>query len=109
MRNGRFAAVPCANTVSVCAISRMRPLPVPVKLATMLSPTAGLAGENFDVGAKLAQFLDGDGADLHETVRVASAGIDVDQPLQQLERVVPGNAGRDRELACSAPQWPDRS
>ena len=64
----------------------MRPLPVPVKLATMLSPTAGLAGENFDVGAELAQFLDGDGADLHETVRVAGAGIDVDQPLQQLER-----------------------
>ena len=86
MRNGRSAAVPWANTVSVCAISRIRPLPVPVSVATMLSPTAGLAGTISMVGAELAQLLDGDGADLHEAVRIAGAGIDVDQPLQQLDR-----------------------
>ena len=41
MRNGRAAAAPLANTVSMCAISSTLPLPVPLKVATMLSPAAG--------------------------------------------------------------------
>ena len=46
MRNGRVFAAPRGNTVSMCAISSTLPWPVPVRLATMLSPTAGLADES---------------------------------------------------------------
>ena len=88
MRNGRAAAVPLANTVSMCAISRIFPLPVPFRVATMLSPTAGFTAGTISIDApSFLQFFAGDGADLAKALLIAGAGIDVDQPLQKLERV----------------------
>src|SRR5450830_157930 len=43
MRNGRAAAVPSANTVSMCAINRIFALPLPFKVPTRLWPAAGAA------------------------------------------------------------------
>ena len=88
MRNGRAAAVPFGKTVSMWAISSILPLPVPDKRATMLSPYAGIGRKWLDGGAELVQLFDRDGADRIDALFVAGAGIDVDQPLPQLEHVI---------------------
>ena len=87
MRNGRAAAVPFLNTVSMWAISRTLPLPVPENVATMLSPPAGAGvGKVSIVAPSRLQLFDGDGADGVQPLGVAGAGIDVDQPLPELDR-----------------------
>ena len=85
----------------MCAISSTLPLPVPVKRRDDVVARGRLAAETVSiVGAELLQLLGGDGADRFQPVGVAGAGIDVDQPLPELDRAGLVALPRCRGSAC---------
>ena len=120
MRNGRAAAVPLREHRVHVRDQQHLAFARAGKARDDVVANRGHRREVSMVAPSLLQLLDGDGADRIDAVRVAGAGIDVDQPLPQLDRIglVALGAvedwlvrlGRCADRACPATaprrQWP---
>jgi hypothetical protein len=85
----------------MCAMSRMRPAPVPVKLATMLSPNGRRHRRNLaHLCALVAQASGIERADSRQALGIARAAVDCDEVFKQRPRIGPASldCGEDRAV-----------